>query len=113
MKRVIIESPYAGDIARNEKYARRCMRDSVMRGEAPFASHLLYTQEGILNDKVPEERRLGMEAGFTWLELAEASIVYIDYGISDGMNRGIQVARDLQIPITYRTIGINDLENVE
>ena len=41
MQRVIIESPYAGEIDKNTAYARRCMRDSLDRGEAPFASHLL------------------------------------------------------------------------
>ena len=47
MVRVILESPYAGDIERNVKYARMAVRDSLSRGEAPIASHLLYTQEGI------------------------------------------------------------------
>ena len=48
MRRVIIESPYAGFVKRNEDYARECLRDSLMRGEAPIASHLLYTQPGVL-----------------------------------------------------------------
>jgi hypothetical protein len=61
---VILESPYAGDVEANMRYARAAMRDSLMRGEAPFASHLLYTQEGVLLDSVPEERTLGIEAGF-------------------------------------------------
>ena len=50
MKLVIIESPYAGDIEKNVAYARDCVRDSLMRGEAPYASHLLYTQPNILDD---------------------------------------------------------------
>ena len=29
MKKVIIESPYAGDIERNIKYARVCLKDSL------------------------------------------------------------------------------------
>jgi len=44
MTRVIIESPYAGDIEVNLKYAKLCILDSLKRGEAPLASHLLYTQ---------------------------------------------------------------------
>lgn len=52
MKRVILESPYAGDVERNLTYARECVRDSLSRGEAPIASHLLYTQEGILKDEI-------------------------------------------------------------
>jgi hypothetical protein len=50
MKRVILGSPYAGDIERNISYARKCIRHSLSLGEAPIASHLLYTQEGILDD---------------------------------------------------------------
>ncbi len=59
MRRVIIESPYAGDVETNVRYARACVRDSLLHGEAPIASHLLYTQEGVLRDEVPEERRWG------------------------------------------------------
>jgi hypothetical protein len=39
---VVVESPYAGDVERNVKYAKACMLDCLHRGEAPFASHLLY-----------------------------------------------------------------------
>ena len=43
---VMLETPYAGDEQREKLvYARKCMADSVSRGEAPFATHLLYTQE--------------------------------------------------------------------
>lgn len=47
MKLVIVESPYAGDVKTNVAYARAAIRDCLMRGEAPYASHLLYTQEGV------------------------------------------------------------------
>lgn len=57
MKLVIIESPFAGNVRENILYARMAVRDSLLRGEAPIASHLLYTQEGILNDDIKEERQ--------------------------------------------------------
>ena len=66
MKRVILESPYAGDVERNVAYARACLRDSLLRGEAPIASHLLYTQPGVLDDQIPEERQMGIDAGLAW-----------------------------------------------
>lgn len=100
MKRVIIESPYAGDIAANEAYLRRAIADSLRRGEAPFASHRFYP--GILDDNIPEERRLGMEAGFAWGQVAEICAVYGDLGISSGMREGVGRARDAQIPIVVR-----------
>lgn len=71
MKLVVIESPYAGDVTRNLRYARFCVKDCIRRGEAPIASHLLFTQPGILDDNVPEERVTGMNAGFAWARHAD------------------------------------------
>ena len=65
MRRVILESPYAGSVEENVAYARAAVRDSLLRGESPIASHLLYTQPGILRDGVPDERQSFMsEARF-------------------------------------------------
>ena len=50
----------------------------------PIASHLLYTQPGILKDGVPDERQLGIEAGLAWRFVAEATVVYQDLGIRPG-----------------------------
>lgn len=104
MRLVIIESPYAGKTDRNIEYARRAVRDSLMRGEAPIASHLLYTQKGILWDDEPTERKLGIEAGLAWYNAADASVIYADYGISEGMKRGIAMAKKHKLPIEYRYI---------
>jgi hypothetical protein len=92
-RRVIIESPFAGDVGRNIAYARAAMRDCLLRGEAPIASHLLYTQEGVLDDNLPEERLLGIEAGLAWGTAAEATVVYGDFGLSRGMEYGIENAK--------------------
>lgn len=105
MRLVIIESPYAGDVEANVAYARRCVRDSLSRGEAPIASHLLYTQPGILDDDHPAERQWGIDAGLAWRRAAEASVVYTDRGISRGMEYGIAAAKEAGIPIEYRQIG--------
>ena len=107
MIRVIIESPYAGDVAKNTEYARACMKDCLKRGEAPLASHLLYTQDGILDDDDLEERTLGIEAGLEWGALAEKVVVYDDLGISSGMKFGIDRAKTHGIPIEYRKLGQN------
>lgn len=103
MKRVILESPYAGDVEANVAYARRCMADSLARGEAPFASHLLYTQA--LDDSVPEERRQGIAAGFAWHNAAEKVAVYTDRGISNGMKKGIEAASHRGLQIEFRSLG--------
>lgn len=105
MRRVIVESPYAGEVEKNVAYARRCVRDSLLRGEAPIASHLLYTQSGILNDDIPEERQHGIDAGLAWREIAEASVVYVDRGVSKGMAYGIAAAREAGVPVEFRWLG--------
>jgi len=104
MKLVIIESPYAGDVQTHTEYARRCLADSLSRGEAPYASHLLYTQPGVLDDTKSEERTKGMRAGFAWNAMAAATVVYTDYGISAGMKEGIANAIGANRLIIYRSL---------
>lgn len=108
MRLVILESPYAGNIWQrwlNRRYARRCVRDSLMRGEAPIASHLLYTQPGILRDSDDRERQWGIDAGLAWGSKAEGTVVYTDRGISRGMRYGIQAADFVGRPVEQRTLG--------
>lgn len=107
MRRVVIESPYAGNIERNVEYARRAMKDSLSRNEAPFAGHLLYTQ--VLDDLIPLERDCGIAAHMVWIESAEVIVVYEDYGISTGMKLAIVFADKCvpPIPVEYRKIGEN------
>lgn len=102
---VILESPYAGDVPRNLKYLRACMRDCLLRGEAPFASHGLYTQDGVLDDAVPAEREHGIQAGFAWRSVAQKTVVYVDCGTSRGMQYGIDHAAKLGHTVEYRTLG--------
>jgi hypothetical protein len=108
LRLVLLESPFAGktdaETAANVDYAAACMRDCLTRGEAPFASHLLYTRPGVLDDKIPAERARGIEAGLLWGARAAASVVYTDLGISDGMRQGIcRALVDLR-PIEYRSL---------
>lgn len=103
-RRVILESPFSGNVGRNKAYARACLRDCIKRGEAPFASHLLYTQAGVLDDDIPEERMQGIHAGFAWHKVADAAVVYTDYGISKGMQYGIDNAAKLNLPVEYRQL---------
>lgn len=107
MKRVVVESPYAGvgnEVQVHVTYARACIKDCLERGEAPIASHLLYTQPGVLDDKIKEQRAVGMAAGFEWGAMAEEVVVYTDHGISDGMRRGMNIYGELHIPITLRSL---------
>lgn len=96
-RRVIVESPFGAPnpeaVARNLKYLRACMKDCLDRGEAPFASHGLYTQEGVLDDWKPDEREKGIRAGFAWRQVAEVTVFYVDLGISGGMRAGLKHAQ--------------------
>ena len=107
MRLVVIESPLRGRVpgwcprwlaplveriarARNRAYAKRCMLDALSRGEAPYASHLLFDQRGLLDDANHEQRLAGIEAGFAWGHKAQLRAVYCDRGISYGMKLGMQ-----------------------
>ncbi len=103
--RVVIESPLRGSdggYEKNRMYSERCVRDSLKRGEAPFASHVFYGR--ILNDQDAAEREHGMQAGSAWGAVAELCAVYVDLGISDGMAKGIERAKANGIPIRRRRL---------
>ena len=103
-KLVILESPYAGDVEENVRYARLALRDCLLRYEAPLASHLLYTQPEVLDDNINYEREMGIQAGWNWMEKADYVVVYLDRGVSPGMLRGIRLAQDLKLPIYTRVL---------
>lgn len=126
MIRVQLESPFMGkgatlkerelETKKNVAYARAAMRDAIKRGETPFASHLLYTQPGVLDDNIPAERSLGIDAGFAWRSAAAKTVVYQDRGLSTGMCHGVAdavalIARQMNARhialhvIEYRNIG--------
>ncbi|QQM15157.1 nucleoside deoxyribosyltransferase [Gordonia phage TinaLin] len=101
-KLVVIESPFAGDRERNLKYARAALLDSLKRGEAPIASHLLYPQ--VLDDDMRAERIQGMAAGFAWNRHADLVAVYCDLGMSGGMRAGLDMAERNGTPVEYRDL---------
>jgi hypothetical protein len=99
---VIIESPYAGEVAENAHYLWDCLRDSFKRGEAPFASHGIYPS--VLNDHDPEERKMGLLAGYAWWPAAERIIFYTDRGWSEGMKAALARAVAIGKPFETRSI---------
>lgn len=118
MKLVIIESPYAGKSKwrlvaflqrmTHRRYARRALRDCLLHGEAPIASHLLYTQRGVLRDWIDTERQHGIDAGLAWHKASNVTtVVFTDYGTSRGMSYGIEAAKAAGSPVEFRAIGRN------
>lgn len=104
MRRVVLESPFAGDVDGNLKYARECLRDCLMRGESPVASHILFASTSTLVDADPIERAVGINAGHAWMHGAHAVVVYTDRGISKGMEAGIRTASFHGITVEYRKL---------
>lgn len=114
MRKVILETPYAGDIELNTFYAQCCMMDCIKKGEAPFASHLIYPQ--VLEENTPAERGLGIGMGFMWGREADLCAIYTDlcdkgnlaglktYILSDGMQRAKELYEDLNIKVEIRSL---------
>lgn len=101
---VVVESPFAGNRQLNDAYLRAALRDCLLRGKAPFASHGLYTQEGVLNDEVPEERALGISAGFAFRPISAGTVFYIDLGISSGMAQALEHCLDIGQTFELRSL---------
>lgn len=110
----VIESPFGTrpdgtrctpeEMARNVRYLKRAIFDSLSRGEAPFASHGFYPL--VLDDATPVERELGIKAGLAWGAKAGLCAVYIDMGETSGMTRGIARHVDNGLRIAIRRIGV-------
>jgi hypothetical protein len=122
-KRVNVESPCAGRVPqwvrrwvpsaaplaerlsryRHHIYAIQCVRDSLARGEAPYASHVFFDGAGVLDDADIEQRALGMNMGAQWQRLATLHAFYLDHGWSRGMQESYDrcIRRGWDIELRY------------
>lgn len=103
IRRVCIESPLAGDVERNTRYADACMLHALLLGESPFLGHLLYPR--VLDDTRSEDRQRGIAAHCAWLCAAHVVAAYVDYGVTDGMAKAIRLAGEMLLTVEYRTLG--------
>jgi hypothetical protein len=101
-KIVVIESPFAGDVAANKAYLQRCIRDCLARAESPYASHQMLTEA--LDDSVPEQRALGIGAGLAFRLLAPNRVFYIDRGWSRGMLAARKLYESELLPFEIRSL---------
>lgn len=116
---VIIESPFSApseeQFARNQRYLRACIIDSINRGEVPYASHAFFPQ--VLHDLDTAERELGIDLGFHMMrafrDAAEhrndprgaVQAAYTDLGWSTGMLAGWRFGVSIDIAREERQIG--------
>jgi len=133
MIRVQLESPYAVPMSKGDRqrfpdladrwqvvhlnYRDAAIRDSIMRCEAPFASHAMYTTA--LSDHVQAERALGTGAGLAYLRLAERHVFYLDLIVHETesygedyrrWSKGMKLAREVgdELGITTHTRRISE-----
>lgn len=103
---VCIESPLAGDFARNIAYARSCLRFCVENEVSAYASHLLLTQ--VYNDLDPEQREAGISYGLSLGNRLDERWYFIDLDggvFSAGMKRAAMQAPPMQ---KYKHVTLGD-----
>lgn len=96
-------------VNKNLEYAKQCCHWVFEQNGVPFASHLFYTQEGMLDDTNQDERKKGIEAGFFIGSFAEKVCVFYDKGISKGMKLGVQKALERDQNIEF--VSLPNVEN--
>lgn len=100
---IYVCSPYGGE---KENYERALVygRYVVSQGHTPIIPHTML--HGILDDKNPEERRRGLEAGKMLLKQCNAVWVFGKReNASVGMREEIEHANEFGIPIIYKDGG--------
>lgn len=115
---VIIESPFRADhvrkIEHNVAFGLRVCKLAISEGLAPFGSHLFFP--GLLDDNDPDERRIGIECG--WSIGVHADQVWFCLRLGEKMSEGMRIShsryKELGIPCRYLgfSLGGNYIEDM-
>ena len=97
MRRAYICSPLSGNISGNIENAKRYARYKFKCGMAPVIPHFYAL---VLNDEIPDERKLGMQAGLSLMWVCDEVWVFGDE-ITEGMKKEIIFAEKLNIKVKY------------
>jgi hypothetical protein len=97
MKKIFVCSPFAGEVDRNVRFAKKMCRMVMDAGNAPFAPHLLYPRFSDDND--PTQRAAGITCGLAFMETCDEVWVFAGNGISSGMRQEIEHAERLGKPV--------------
>jgi len=109
MKKVVfVAHPVSGDISGNVKKILDICKQIHTKQVIPCASYLVSLQ--YLNDEITEDRELGIEANLECFHRGYIDEVWL-FGdhISKGMEREIELARKLNIPIVAKTPAIENI----
>jgi hypothetical protein len=116
---VALESPYHSEdpkiLKRNIAYAIQASKHSLTLGDVPFPSHLIFTQlvkpdgsVGYVHDGIVDEfggsREKVIEATQAVRQRCDAIVMYVDFGVSNGMAYAAEFARKHGIPIEERRL---------
>lgn len=97
---IYVASPLRGDIEENVKNANRFCRFVAANQAIPIAPHVYF--KGFLDDRVPEEREIGMFLGKELLkQCCEVWVFCNDGRLSEGMKAEIELAERMKIPVRY------------
>lgn len=106
-KAVLIVSPFVQEDPANAskmmRYAERATRDSLLKNEAPLATHVFYPS--VISTKNPIERDTGLQSQLSWVKGCDVVAAYIDFGITPAMQVVLNQAILKSKRIEYRTIG--------
>lgn len=97
MKRVYICSPFEDNSEENLKNVKEYMRYALECGTAPVVPHFYAL---CLDDRDPEKRKTGMDAGLSLLWICDECWVFGNE-LSECMNSEIRLCKSLNIPIRY------------
>ena len=106
MKKVYICAPLSGDVAGNIERAKRYSEYALRCGAAPVTPHFYAL---CLDDSIPAEREMGINAGLSLLWFCDEVLVFGDQP-TDGMRAEIKLAHNLNIKV--RTIKPHEIEKV-
>lgn len=94
-------SPYraktGAELDNHIEYAQALTRLALKAGLAPITPHLYLTK--VINESKETERRIGLTAGQELLTKCDLMIIGNKYGVSEGMQEEIEIARSKQITV--------------
>ena len=95
MKKVYICAPLGGDVQGNLEKAKRYSEYALRCGAAPVTPHFYAL---CLDDSIPTEREMGINAGLSLLWFCDEVWVFSDQP-TDGMRAKIKLAHNLNIKV--------------
>jgi hypothetical protein len=103
----LVCSPFTlGNADANIEYARKAMRHSFFMDEVPIATHLLWPQ---VMSNIGGERVQTSQGTDVLLSKCERVVLYVDRGLSQGMEREWHLAKKLRKQILFRSISKWDI----